>query len=85
MRWVFKDYFSRHSDLRRHENRFLVLTSAWKPVFIPAYVGTLTEIIFKTPPLGERASLRQHKIDLFVFCGQDGSFEIFARPPGNLG
>ena len=35
-RWVFKDYFSWHSDLRRRENWFLGLTLAWKPVFMPA-------------------------------------------------
>ena len=27
-RWVFQDYFSRHSDLRQHENWFLGLMSA---------------------------------------------------------
>ena len=36
LRWVSKDYFSRHSDLRQRENRFLGLTSVWKPVFMPA-------------------------------------------------
>ena len=30
---LFRDYSNRHSDLRRHENWFLGLMSAWKPVF----------------------------------------------------
>ena len=30
---VFKDYSNRHSDLHRHENGFLGLTSVWKLVF----------------------------------------------------
>ena len=32
-RLVFKDYSNWHSDLCLHENRFLGLTSVWKPVF----------------------------------------------------
>ena len=35
-RRVFKDYSNRHSDLPWHENRFLGLMSAWKPVFMSA-------------------------------------------------
>ena len=35
-RWVFKDCSNRHSDLRRHENWLIGLTSAWKLVFMPA-------------------------------------------------
>ena len=36
LRCVFKDYFSQHSNLPQHENRFLGLMSAWKPVFMVA-------------------------------------------------
>ena len=32
-RRVFKDDSNRHAALRRHENRFLRLTSVWKQVF----------------------------------------------------
>ena len=53
LRWVFKDYSNWHSDLRRHKNRFLELTSAWKPVFMP--IG----IIFKIPPLGYYSSTQE--------------------------
>ena len=35
-RWVFKDCSGWHSNLRRHENWFLGLTSAWKLVIMPA-------------------------------------------------
>ena len=53
LRWVLKDYFCRHSDLCRRENQFCGLTSAWKPVFMPAWVGMPTEILFKNPFLGQ--------------------------------
>ena len=36
IRWVFKDFCNRHSELRHREKRFLGLTSAWKLVFMPA-------------------------------------------------
>ena len=36
---VFKNYFSRHSDLRAYagvKTKFLGLTSVWRSVFMPA-------------------------------------------------
>ena len=57
-RWVFKDSFSRHSDLRPCQNQFLGPTSARKPVFTPSIVMRPTEIIFKNPPLENRRRRR---------------------------
>ena len=43
----FKDDSNRHSDLRRHENRFLGLTSGCKPVFMLAWIGMPIGIMSK--------------------------------------
>ena len=51
-RRVFKDYFRRHSDTRRHENQFSMPISALETGFHAAMVGMPTEIILKKPPSG---------------------------------
>ena len=69
--WVFKDNSNRHSDLCQHENRFLGLTSAWKPVFHTS-IGRNNQlsviipvgIIIKNPPLGNRV----FTVQLFILA-----------------
>ena len=84
---VFKDYFSRHSDLRWHENRFLGLTSAWKLVFVPAQVRMPTKINFKNPPPAfSRLTLLMHIFNLGENpLGQEQLPKLGAGTPAKIG